>query len=302
MFLLDLAWASHIWSRPCPTMWSTCANTCACVCVAAKKLVVHCLWKLCWHTRHARNEFDRVNVSPRELLLLVRETLSRGWGWPGRKRQRQLLNILVSHLLSKMKGRWSVSRSSVYLTFLTHQDSLSTSLTLEWAGTNRSKRRMARRRSGREEPTASRATRVGTQWRRCWIRSFGCCWFATWQHCAVAQDYEGVFQQQGVRALQRYKGYNRSINEIYDKVHHINMLMSLMFTITYLLILVQNGRQESTKATLCTERPATRPSRTSPLRRSSATLAAEIRTDFSTAKELSSSAMEATWRCQLDKA
>ena len=40
-----------------------------------KKLVVHCLWKLCWHTRHARNEFDRVNVSPRELLLLVRETL-----------------------------------------------------------------------------------------------------------------------------------------------------------------------------------------------------------------------------------
>ena len=135
----------------------------------------------------------------------------------------------------------------------------------------------------------------------------------------MAQDYEGVFQQQGVRALQRYQGYNRSINEIYDKVHHINMLMSLMFTITYLLILVQNDRQESTKATLCTEHPATRPCltsplrrfellrqkksvNTSPLRRSSATLAAETRTDFSTAKELSSSAMEATWRCQLDKA
>ena len=57
-------------------MWSPCANTCAWICVASKKLVVHCLWKLCWHTRHARNEFDRVNVSPRELLLLVRETLS----------------------------------------------------------------------------------------------------------------------------------------------------------------------------------------------------------------------------------
>ena len=83
----------------------------------------------------------------------------------------------------------------------------------------------------------------------------------------MAQDYEGVFQQQGVRALQRYKGYDRPINEIYDKVHHINMLMSLMFTITYLLILVQNDRQESTKATLCTEHPATRPCLSSPLRR-----------------------------------
>ena len=145
--------------------------------------------------------------------------------WPGRKRQRQLLKILC--LLSKMQGRWSVSRSSVYLMFLTHQVSLSASLTLEWAGTNRSKRTMARRKPGRGESTTSS---VGTQWRRCWIRSCGCCSFATWswQHCAVAQDNEGVFQQQGVRALQRYKGYNRSIHEIYDKMHHINMLMSLL--------------------------------------------------------------------------
>ena len=206
-------------------MWSPCANTCAWICVASKKLVVHCLWKLCWHTRHARNEFDRVNVSPRELLLLVRERLSDLVTWP-EERETTAQN-LVSLLLSKMQGSWSVSRSSVYLMFLTHQVSLSASLTLEWAGTNRSKRTMARRKPGRGESTTSS---VGTQWRRCWIRSCGCCSFATWswQHCAVAQDNEGVFQQQGVRALQRYKGYNKSIHEIFDKMHHINMLMSLL--------------------------------------------------------------------------
>ena len=70
-----------------------------------------------------------------------------------------------------MEGRWSLSRSSVYLTFSTHQVNLSASLTLEWAGTSQSTRTMARRRPGREEPkTSSRATNVGTQWQRCWIR------------------------------------------------------------------------------------------------------------------------------------
>ena len=210
LFLLDLAWASLVWSRPCPTMWSPCANTCAWICVASKKLVVHCLWKLCWHTRHARNEFDRVNVSPRELLLLVRETLSDLVTWA---EETETTTQNFGCLLSKMEERWSVSRSSVYLMFSTHQVSLFASLTFEWVGTNLSTRTMARRKPGRGESTTSS---VGTQWRRCWIRSCGCCSVATWswQHCAVAQDNEGVFQQQGVRALQRYKGCNRCIISI----------------------------------------------------------------------------------------
>ena len=271
-------------------MWSSCANTCACVCVASKKLVVHCLWKLCWHTRHARNEFDRVNVSPRELLLLVRETLSDLVTW-AEETETTTQYFVVSC------PRWRGGGQSAKAQFISRSQLTKSTYPPPWLLNGQA--RTSRRGRWRGEDQVEKNRRQAGQ--------------PTWGHSGrgagsglvdvvhlqlwvdnIVQWLKIMKVYSSNRGFELYKDIKvtTDADKIYDKMHHINMLMSL----TYLLILVQNDRQESTKATLCTEHPVTRPSRTSPLRRSSVTLAAEIRTDFSTAKELSSSAMEATWR------